>query len=135
MTMIELPVTTRSLKIVQEQVMGETKESGFTFHHEVKPCLGEVGPGTRRSIAVSPEEVHGVQHLEARRVGAQFRRGSDYAWCPMGSRVEAYELRSQILLADGKWIPIDLEYNALLVLLAAHVKIDRSAMPAPQVTP
>jgi hypothetical protein len=42
------------------------------------------------------------------------------------------DMRSQILLPDGKWVIIDMSYDALFVLLAAHVKIDRSAMPRPE---
>jgi hypothetical protein len=100
MTMIELPLATRSQKVVQEM---ETKDDGSTYgiRQEVRPRITETILGTRRSISVSVDGIQGVRVCHVRRVGAQFITSwGQYSDSPMGPD-NIYESRSHILLPDG----------------------------------
>jgi hypothetical protein len=136
MTMIELPLAIRAQKTIQKM---ETKEVGgpyaYGIKEEVHPKITETVLGTRRSISVSVDGIRGVAVRYVRRVGAQFVTHLDqYSDSPVEYDT-AHEIRSHILLPDGKWYEIDMDYHALLVLIASHTTLDRTAMPPPVITP
>ena len=94
-----------------------------------KDRILERASGVPDRITVAVTAIQGVQRKMAHRIGVELTGDSTRAR-DFNNDHPSLEARSQILLADGKWYGIDLDYHMLIVLIASHTKVDPSAMGA-----